>query len=356
MHITKLFHQTIATYSIRKHRHTHGTHVQLPPFKQMGMILASSDDNMMQQAFLFIDESEDDSRIDRVLCRILGQDKRTLILRLIRKRNVRVNGKRVKPDFRVHTGDKVYLPASLRVENQEPQPAKQAPKPIRNLDIIYEDDDLLVINKEAGLVVHGGSGHEAGLIERLKVQFDLPELRLAHRLDRDTSGCLLLAKNLVTLRKLTEQFRERDAHKTYFAWVIGHPYPYAGRLQSKLMKGITQSGERMVVDAEDGQEAITDLQTMLLDEHKQQTFSLVALQPHHGRTHQLRVQLQQEGHAILGDPKYAEKDDLKFYKSIGGKGLALHAWRLRFTHPRTGKEVDFRAPWPKRWAHFNQNQ
>jgi len=338
---------------IRKHRHTRGTHVQLPTLKQTRTILASLEDNKSQQAFLFIDENEDNSRLDRVLCRMLGQDKRTLILRLIRKRNVRVNGKRVKPDFRVQTGDKVFLPASLRAENQEQQRSSPTLQPVRNLDIIHEDDDLLVINKDAGLVVHGGSGHDVGLIERLKVQFDLPELRLAHRLDRDTSGCLLLAKNLLTLRKLTEQFRNRDAHKTYLAWVIGHPYPYAGRLQSKLMKGVTQSGERMVVDAESGQEAVTDLQTVLLREDNQQAYSLVALRPHSGRTHQLRVQLQHEGHAILGDPKYAEKTDLNFYKSIKGKGLALHAWRLRFMHPSTSKEVEFRAPWPKRWAHFN---
>jgi 23S rRNA pseudouridine955/2504/2580 synthase len=157
---------------------------------------------------------------------------------------------------------------------------------------------------------------------------------------------------LHTLRHLTESFREREAHKTYFAWVSGHPYPYAGRLQSKLLKGITQSGERMVVDSEHGQEAITDLQTVLLREHQGWKYSLVALQPHSGRTHQLRVQLQNEGNAILGDPKYAGKEEIQSYKTISGKGLALHAWRLRFTHPSTGKILECCAPWPKRWAHF----
>ena len=320
----------------------------------MGTTLASLEQNQQAQAHLIIDENEDDSRIDRVLCRLLGQDKRTLILRLIRKRNVRVNGKRVKPEFRVSTGDEVFLPASLRPENNTESNHSKPLQPLRNLDVLFEDHDLLVLNKEAGIVVHGGSGHDAGLVERLKAQLDLPELRLAHRLDRDTSGCLLLAKNLNTLRKLTEQFRERDAHKTYLAWVTEHPYPYAGRMQSKLRKGVTQSGERMVVDAEDGQEAITDLQTVLLREHQSWKYSLVALQPHSGRTHQLRVQLQNEGHAILGDPKYADKEDIKAYKNIGGKGLALHAWRLRFTHPNTGKLLDCRAPWPKRWAHFSK--
>ncbi len=311
--------------------------------------MASLEKDNNAQAHLIIDKNEDDSRIDRVLCRLLGQDKRTLILRLIRKKNVRVNGKRVKPEFRVHAGDTIFLPASLR---QESQPSKPLPyiQAVKNLDVLFEDNDILVLNKEAGVVVHGGSGHDYGLVERLKHQLDLPELRLAHRLDRDTSGCLLLAKNLHTLRSLTEQFRKHKAHKTYLAWVVGHPFPYAGRMQSKLRKGITQSGERMVIDTEDGQEAVTDLQTILLRQFDGWDYSLVALQPHHGRTHQLRVQLQQENHAILGDPKYANKEDVKIFKAMKGKGLALHAWRLRFTHPSTGKQLDCRAPWPKRWS------
>jgi len=318
------------------------------------MILASLEHEIDTQAHLIIDKNEDNSRLDRVLCRLLGQEKRTLILRLIRKKNVRVNGKRAKPEYRVQEGDSIFLPLSLRIKDDAPFEKNTAPKPLKNINIIHEDDDIIVLNKDAGLVVHGGSGHDAGLIERLKVQLNLPELRLAHRLDRDTSGCLLLAKNLHTLRQLTEQFRERDAHKTYLAWVTGHPYPYAGRMQSKLIKGISQGGERMVIDAEGGQEAITDLQTVLLREHGDWQYSLVALQPHSGRTHQLRVQLQHEGHAILGDPKYAEKDDIKRFKMMQGKGLALHAWRLRFTHPTTQKILDCRAPWPKRWAHFKE--
>ncbi|MDX8388441.1 MAG: RluA family pseudouridine synthase [Ghiorsea sp.] len=317
--------------------------------------MASLEQKNDKKPHIIIDENEDNSRLDRVLCRAVGQEKRTLILRLIRKGNVRINGKRAKPDTRVKIGDGIFLPASLRPENETVQDTRfSSPAPVKNLVTIYEDDDLLVINKAAGVVVHGGSGHDSGLVERLKVQLDLPELRLAHRLDRDTSGCLLLAKNLSTLRKLTESFREREAHKTYLAWVTGHPYPYAGRLQSRLLKGVTQSGERMVVDSEHGQEAITDLQTVLLREHQSWPYSLVSLQPHSGRTHQLRVQLQQEGHAILGDPKYAEKEDTKQFKSMKGKGLALHAWRLRFIHPSTGKTLECIAPWPERWAHFKK--
>ncbi len=323
--------------------------------------MASLEPAKERPVHLVIDKNEEGSRLDRVLIRLLGSEKRTLIMRLTRKGYVRLNGKRIKPDTRVHEGDEIFLPASLRQDQDNAEQQTQTYKttsiqsaPIRNLVTLYEDDDLLVLDKPAGWVVHGGSGHDLGLIERLKIQLELPELRLAHRLDRDTSGCLLLAKNLHSLRKLTESFRERDAHKTYLAWVSGHPYPYAGRMQSKLLKGITQSGERMVVNADEGQEAITDLQTILLKTHENWAYSLVALQPHSGRTHQLRVQLQHEGHAILGDPKYAEKEDIKAYKRLNGKGLALHAWRLRLKHPSTGENLEFRAPWPKRWAHFSK--
>ena len=315
--------------------------------------MASSEQKSSNSPLLIINKDEANSRLDRALCRLLGADKRTLILRLIRKGNVRINGKRCKPESRVLEGDSIFLPASLRSDDrQNVTEEKNLPK--ISLSIIYEDDDILVIDKAAGVVVHGGSGHELGLVEKLKLQMNLPELRLAHRLDRDTSGCLLLAKNLFTLRKLTESFREREAHKTYLAWVSGHPYPNAFRMQSKLLKGVTVSGERMVVDDAEGQDAVTDLQTILHREQYGWPYSLVALNPLSGRTHQLRVQLQQEGLAILGDPKYAEKEDLKKYREIRGKGLALHAWRLRFTHPATGNVMECIAPWPKRWKNFDQ--
>jgi 23S rRNA pseudouridine955/2504/2580 synthase len=197
--------------------------------------------------------------------------------------------------------------------------------------------------------VHGGSGHDAGLIEAMKELHQLPDLRLAHRLDRDTSGVLLMAKNLESLRQLSESFRQRDMQKTYFALVAGLPFAHAGRMISKLTKGVVRGGERMVVDSEDGKESITDYQVMIELEQDGFDYAMLALNPHSGRTHQLRVQLQNEGHAILGDGKYAGKRELAMYKSIGGKGLMLHAWRLRFHHPITGKHLEFTAPWPDNW-------
>jgi len=274
-----------------------------------------------------------------------------MILRLIRKGNVRVNRKRCKPECRLQSGDEVFLPLSLR--QPEEQENNSLPVSLLRatelLPMLFEDEWLLAVNKTAGMVVHGGSGHDAGMIEALKELRGLPELRLAHRLDRDTSGVLLMAKNLEALRQLTESFRERDMQKTYFALVAGHPFAHAGRITSKLAKGVVRGGERMVVDSEEGKESVSDYQVMIEYRKNGFDYAMVALKPYSGRTHQLRVQLQNEGHPILGDNKYAGKDQLATYKSLGGRGLMLHAWRLRFNHPISGVPIELKAPWPDNW-------
>ena len=307
---------------------------------------------MHENGILTVDQNEDGSRLDRVLIRHLGASRRSLILRLIRKGNVRVNKKRMKPEAHVVCGDQIYLPASLREPEQKLDKAEISSSMLRKVEllpVLFEDDWLLAVNKPAGLVVHGGSGHDTGLIEALKEQRGLVDLRLAHRLDRDTSGVLLMAKNLEALRKLTESFRERDMQKTYFALIAGIPFAHAGRMSSKLAKGVVRGGERMVIDSEEGKESVTDFQVMMHFERDDFDYAMVALNPHSGRTHQLRVQLQNEGHPILGDGKYAEKSELAAYKSLGGKGLMLHAWRLRFEHPVSGKSLELRAHWPDNW-------
>jgi len=307
----------------------------------------------MNSGLFVVTDDEHGSRLDRALIRQLGPEQRTLIMRLIRKGNVRINRKRAKPEAHLQMGDEIFLPVSLR------QPAEPLPqidsipasllRQVESLSVLFEDQHLLAVNKPAGMVVHGGSGYDAGLIEALKISRGLPDLRLAHRLDRDTSGVLLMAKNLASLRELTQSFRERDMQKTYFALVTGHPFVHAGRMQSKLSKGVVQGGERMVIDADEGKESITDYQVSMQLLRDDFEYSLLALSPHSGRTHQLRVQLAGEGHAILGDGKYGEREDNQGFKRIGGKGLALHAWRLRFMHPATGKAMELRASLPESW-------
>jgi 23S rRNA pseudouridine955/2504/2580 synthase len=163
-----------------------------------------------------------------------------------------------------------------------------------------------------------------------------------------------LAKNLEALRHLTEDFRERDMDKTYLAWVTGHPEPSAARMTSHLSKGVTVAGERMVVNDDDGKLSVTDYQVMQMVKNDTMDYALLALKPHSGRTHQLRVQLQQEGHPILGDEKYATRDGLKLFKCMGGKGLMLHAWRLKVVHPMTQENMTFLASFPERMTVLNE--
>lgn len=306
----------------------------------------------LEKGILHVDADEDGSRLDRLLGRHLGGTAHALIVRLIRKGNVRLNRKRVRPESRVQAGDEVFLPASLRQPQQQPDSGRLPAALLRRAGetpVLYEDNWLLVVDKPAGLVVHGGSGHEAGLIEAFKQLRGWPELRLAHRLDRDTTGVLLLAKNLEGLRRLSESFRRHEMRKTYLALVAGHPCVHAGCMRSSLAKGMVRGGERMVVDAEQGREAVTDFQVMIEFCKDGLDYALLALTPHSGRTHQLRVQLQNEGHAILGDGKYADRESLSAYRALGGRGLMLHAWRLRFRHPVSGEAMQFSAPWPPGW-------
>jgi len=301
-------------------------------------------------AQLSVDADEAGSRLDRMLIRRLGPARRTLILRLIRKGNVRVNRRRARPDTRLSAGDVVFLPASLRMVAEAPRgiPPALAAR-VADIPVLYEDEELLAVDKPAGLVVHGGSGYAAGLIEAMRELRRSPDLRLAHRLDRDTSGVLLMAKNLEALRRLTAAFRERRLEKTYLALIAGHPSAHVGRMVSRLAKGAVRGGERMVVDAGGGKEAVTDYQVMAHLEQDGFAYALVALKPHSGRTHQLRVQLAGLGHAILGDGKYGGSEDNRAFRGLGGRGLALHAWRLRFAHPRAGRRLELFAPLPAAW-------
>lgn len=308
--------------------------------------------------YLLITQDEEGSRLDRAIFRSFPQSSRTLIMRLIRKGNLRVNGKRAKANQHLQLNDKIFIPASIR--DQEAIAA--TPRPMKQLkempSILYEDADILVVNKAGGVVVHAGSGYEHGLIEQLRESMQLPQLGLAHRLDRDTSGCLLLAKHLASLRKMTQSFREKEAQKTYLAWVDGHPFPTASQITLKLSKGKLQGGERMVINDENGAEALTNYQLISRAQYRDHPYALVALQPHTGRTHQLRVHMQSQGHAILGDKKYGLQHNNQLFKKMGGKGMALHAWQLQFSHPITRKNVKVRAPYPDWWkdvSHHDSN-
>ncbi|MDQ6963603.1 MAG: RluA family pseudouridine synthase, partial [Mariprofundales bacterium] len=272
--------------------------------------------NGMDQHHWLVDQNESGSRLDRALLRRFKHAGKGLVMRLIRKGNVRIDGRRVKPSTRLAAGERIFIPASLQqVATPERGVQRARSDTLLSIPTLYQDEDLLVVDKPAGAVVHGGSGYSFGLVEQLKSVYELPDLRLAHRLDRDTSGCLLLVKSLPALRQVAATFRDHEAHKTYLAWVVGRMADGSGRMVSHLAKGVVRGGERMVTCRDDGREAVTDFQVIMYSQVAGCTLSLLALQPHHGRTHQLRVQLQEEGYPIAGDGKYGSARQLKMFRA-----------------------------------------
>lgn len=280
-------------------------------------------------------------RIDNFLRTFLKGVPKSLIYRVLRKGEVRVNKKRVKPEYKLMAGDQVRIPP-LRVAEEKALPNANLSQVSRLNDcVLYEDDCLMVVNKPAGLAVHGGSGLSFGLIEGLRaLRPDARFLELVHRLDRDTSGCILIAKKRSALRGLHEALREKTMQKDYLCLVRGD-WPSAKRvIRAPLLKNTLQSGERVVrVDAE-GKASETRFK---VERRFGGLATLVNAFPVTGRTHQIRVHTLHAGHPIAGDDKYGDKEFDARLKAQGLERLMLHAWHLSFTHPNTGETVSVTA-------------
>lgn len=275
-------------------------------------------------------------RLDNFLTRELKGVPRTRLYRALRKGEIRVNKGRVKADYRLVTGDLVRIPP-LRV----PAPSDPPRIPRRWYEelaarVVYEDGELLVINKPSGLAVHGGSGLSFGLIECLRQM--RPEdryLELVHRLDRDTSGLILVARRPAALRELHRQLREDKVDKRYLALVAGN-WPKNRRVvEAPLAKNVLQSGERMVRVSKDGKRAVTEFTIV----ERLAGATLVEAKPITGRTHQIRVHAQHAGFPLCGDDKYSDDRTAAFCRDIGLKRLFLHARSLRFSLPKVGRLV-----------------
>ncbi len=295
-----------------------------------------------------IDEGSQGQRLDNFLVKLLKGVPKTHVYRVIRSGEVRVNKGRASADTRLELGDLVRIPP-VRVAEKSDAPAA----PAREFPIVYEDEHLLAVNKPAGVAVHGGSGVSSGVIEQLRQARPTAKfLELVHRLDKETSGLLLIAKKRAALVALQEQFRSRETGKTYAALVIG-AWPASRKvIDVSLHKFLTAEGERRVravdEDHEDGRRSITLVKVakMFAD------FTLLDVTIKTGRTHQIRVHLANEGHPIAGDEKYG---DFAVNKALA-KGEAvrghrfdrmfLHARRLRFEHPATGEVIELEAPLP----------
>ena len=294
-----------------------------------------------------VDESSSDQRIDNYLHKILKGVPKSHIYRILRSGEVRVNSGRVQASYRLRVGDKVRVPpirTSVKVESagSGASLAKFTGK------TLLEDEDLLIVDKPGGVAVHGGSGISSGVIEQLRGSRGLRFLELVHRLDRDTSGVLILAKKRAALVNLHEQLREGAVRKHYMALVLGQWKDSKRAVKVALHKYVTASGERRVVVDEEGQEAHTVFRLV----RNLPSFSLLDAELKTGRTHQIRVHLAHVGFPIAGDDKYGDFDANKKLSKKGLKRMFLHAATLQFTHPRSGQVVRVEAPLAVELARF----
>lgn len=316
-----------------------------------------------------VDEESAGQRLDNFLLRQLKGVPKTHVYRIIRSGEVRVNKGRASADTRVEAGDVVRVPP-VRLSERATEKAEAMAgivargAPAREFPVLFEDEAVLAINKPAGVAVHGGSGVSFGVIEQLRMTRQYQQaggakfLELVHRLDRETSGILLVAKKRSALKALQDQFRERETGKTYLALVAGQ-WPLNKKVLDKpLHKYLLEDGERRVkVVAKDDPDGMKSVTLIKVRERAPgpigpsvHGYSLLEVTIKTGRTHQIRVHLASEGLPIVGDDKYGDFELNKaLQKQIDGaalKRMFLHAWRLQFSHPVSGERIELLAPLP----------
>ena len=296
-----------------------------------------------QVSFVDIGPEQSGQRLDNFLIKTLKGVPKSRIYRLLRKGEVRVNKGRVKADSRLKEGDIVRLPPIRIAERGEAPAVGRQLKQYLADNVLFEDDGLLIINKPSGLAVHGGSGVSLGAIEALRAEH--PELRfleLVHRLDRETSGCLMLAKKRSVLLELQQAMQRNQIEKRYTALTKGRWPKGKSTINAPLRKNTLQSGERMVrVDAS-GKASVTHFK--VLQQFAAATLLDIKLET--GRTHQIRVHCQFAQQPLAGDSKYGDEHFNESLKETGLKRLFLHASSLRFKHPLSGDWVEVEAPLP----------
>ncbi len=291
-----------------------------------------------QATTLVVGEESDAQRLDNFLLRRLKGVPKSHVYRVVRSGEVRVNSGRVKPDYRLRVGDKVRVPP-VRTGIAK---AVSVPR-LLDLKVIYEDASLLVVDKASGVAVHGGSGVSHGVIESLRAaRPEAKMLELAHRLDRDTSGLLVVAKKRSALVELHRMLREGEVEKIYVAVVKGVPEKKDFVIRDALHKYVNAKGERRVAVKEGGLSAITKIRLL----EKSKDISLVELRLMTGRTHQIRVHLAHAGHPVVGDDKYGDFELNRALARQGAKRLLLHARRLAFKHPLEDRRIALDAPVP----------
>ncbi|WP_031578683.1 23S rRNA pseudouridine(955/2504/2580) synthase RluC [Ruminobacter sp. RM87] len=296
-------------------------------------------------SFQNVNEDEAGARIDNFLIRVLKGVPKSMIYRILRKGEVRVNKKRIKPEYKLQAGDEIRIPPLRMSEAKVILPSANLDRVSALKDaVLYENDGLMVINKPCFMPVHGGSGVSYGVIEALRsIRPELHFLELAHRLDRETSGCLIVAKKRSVLRQLHEQFREKNMQKQYLALVRGVFSKRITTVRAPLAKNVLMSGERLVrVDEVNGKPSVTDFKIR----ENFRDVTLVEAYPHTGRTHQIRVHLAYRSHPILGDDKYGDREFDRRFEALGLDRMFLHAEHITFTDPVINREITVYAPLP----------
>lgn len=295
--------------------------------------------------YVTIDDNNTGQRIDNFLVTFLKGVPKGKIYNLLRKGEIRVNKKRTKPDYRLQNDDIVRIaPIVIAPESDKPVLSDRLKNEIESR-IVYEDKGLIVINKPSGLAVHGGSGLSFGLVEVIRQMRPLEKfIELVHRLDRDTSGLIMVAKKRSVLKELHTALREKEGvQKTYLALVYGGWPKRKLQVNAPLLKNELQSGERIVRVHTDGKDSLTRFKLV----RQFEGYSLVECEPVTGRTHQIRVHTQYAGYPIVGDDKYAPAESIKESKALGFKRLCLHATRLEIM--LNGERMLFEAPLDKEW-------
>ena len=288
-----------------------------------------------------VEKSHVGQRLDNFLIRHLKGVPRTRVYRLIRRGEVRINKKRCKPDRKLELGDEVRIPpytSSYSEQTAKPSPALQE---FLINSILLENDDLLVINKPAGMAVHGGTSVAMGLIEALRqCKSEWGELELAHRIDRGTTGCLVISKNSIFLKYIQNQFKVKNVKKHYIALVHGIWPESLTVVDAPLQKDPVGENERIVRVLESGKPSLT---RFAVRQHFEGA-SLIEAMPQTGRTHQIRVHCQHSGHGIVGDEKYTFKAKNSALSKV--KNLCLHAWKIEFELPEGGAPIRVEAAIP----------
>lgn len=305
-----------------------------------------------------IDDRTDGQRLDNFLSRMLRGVPKSHVYQLIRSGQVRVNGRRARADTRLVLDDQVRVPP---VRMKTPTTVDPVAGGMRQralagqggqLPVVHEDEGLLVIDKPAGTAVHGGSGISSGVIEQLRAARPQARfLELVHRLDRDTSGLLMVAKTRRTLVAIHDMLRSNYVEKRYVAIVLGSVPARDRTIRLALRRTVGPAGERVVVVDPDGKEAITTVTGLRRMSHPTLgTLSLVGLRLGTGRTHQIRVHLAAHDWPILGDSRYGRFESNRLAAAAGVPGMFLHARELSLVHPLSGTRIRLRSSWPQTFA------